>query len=153
MKPCPKDLARHFGGLQALMDATVDQLLTVHDVGPVVAESVRRFFDQPHHREVVHGLIDAGVSWDESAPGARLDLPLLGKTYVITGTLPSLSREQAQAMLEEAGAKVAGSVSKKTTAVIAGEAAGSKRDKAIELGIPILDEDGLRQLLEDRMSS
>ena len=148
-----KDLARHFGGLQALMDATVDQLLTVHDVGPVVAESVRRFFDQPHHREVVHGLIDAGVSWDESAPGARLDLPLLGKTYVITGTLPSLSREQAQAMLEEAGAKVAGSVSKKTTAVIAGEAAGSKRDKAIELGIPILDEDGLRQLLEDRMSS
>ena len=148
-----KDLARHFGGLQALMDATVDQLLTVHDVGPVVAESVRRFFDQPHHREVVHGLIDAGVSWDESAPGARLDLPLLGKTYVITGTLPSLSREQAQAMLEEAGAKVAGSVSKKTTAVIAGEAAGSKRDKAIELGIPILDEDGLRQLLEERMSS
>jgi DNA ligase (NAD+) len=148
-----KDLARHFGGLQALMEATVDQLLTVHDVGPVVAESVRRFFDQPHHREVVHGLIDAGVSWDESAPGARLDLPLLGKTYVITGTLPSLSREQAQAMLEEAGAKVAGSVSKKTTAVIAGEAAGSKRDKAIELGIPILDEDGLRQLLEDRMSS
>ena len=148
-----KDLARHFGGLQALMDATVDQLLTVHDVGPVVAESVRRFFEQPHHREVVHGLIDAGVSWDESAPGARLDLPLLGKTYVITGTLPSLSREQAQAMLEEAGAKVAGSVSKKTTAVIAGEAAGSKRDKAIELGIPILDEDGLRQLLEDRMSS
>ena len=147
-----KDLARHFGGLQALMDATVDQLLTVHDVGPVVAESVQRFFEQPHHRDVVHALIDAGVAWDESAPGARLDLPLLGKTYVITGTLPSLSREQAQAMLEEAGAKVAGSVSKKTTAVIAGEAAGSKRDKALELGIPILDEDGLRRLLDPSAS-
>jgi len=135
-----KDLARHFGGIEAIMDASVDQLLMVNDVGPVVANSFRTFFDQPHNREVVQQLRACGVHWEESAPGARLDLPLAGHTYVITGTLPTLSREQAQALLEQAGAKVAGSVSKKTTGVIAGEAAGSKLDKAIALGVPVLDE-------------
>jgi len=88
------------------------------------------------------------MNWEESAPGARLDLPLSGHTYVITGTLPTLSRDQAQAMLEAAGAKVAGSVSKKTTGVIAGEAAGSKLDKAVSLGIPVLDEAGLLALVQ-----
>jgi len=138
-----KDLARHFGGIEAIMDASVDQLLMVNDVGPVVANSLRTFFDQPHNREVVQQLRACGVHWEESAPGARLDLPLAGHTYVITGTLPTLSREQAQALLEQAGAKVAGSVSKKTTGVIAGEAAGSKLDKAIALGVPVLDEAAL----------
>lgn len=141
-----KDLARHFGGLQAIMDASIDQLLTVTDVGPVVANSLRAFFDQVHNREVVQQLRECGVHWEEFAPGARLDLPLGGHTYVITGTLPTLSREQAQALLEQAGAKVAGSVSKKTTGVIAGEAAGSKLEKAMALGIPVLDEAALLAL-------
>lgn len=141
-----KDLARHFGGLQAIMDASVDQLLMVNDVGPVVANSLRAFFDQVHNREVVQQLRGCGVHWEEFAPGARLDLPLGGHTYVITGTLPTLSREQAQALLEQAGAKVAGSVSKKTTGVIAGEAAGSKLEKAMALGIPVLDEAALLAL-------
>jgi DNA ligase (NAD+) len=141
-----KDLARHFGGIEAIMDASVDQLLMVNDVGPVVANSLRAFFDQAHNREVVQQLRACGVHWEESAPGARLDLPLAGHTYVITGTLPTLSRDEAQALLEEAGAKVAGSVSKKTTGVIAGEAAGSKLDKAIALGVPVLDEAALLDL-------
>ena len=141
-----KDLARHFGGIEAIMDASIEQLLTVNDVGPVVAHSLRTFFDQPHNREVVQQLRACGVQWQEFAPGARLDLPLIGHTYVITGTLPTLSREQAQTLLEQAGAKVAGSVSKKTTGVVAGEAAGSKLDKAISLGVPVLDEAALLAL-------
>ena len=143
-----KELARHFGGMDAIMNAGIDQLLTVNDVGPVVAQSLRTFFDQPHNREVVEQLRACGLQWQESAPGARLDLPLAGHTYVITGTLPTLSREQAQALLEEAGAKVAGSVSKKTTGVIAGEAAGSKLEKANALGIPVLDEPALMALVK-----
>jgi DNA ligase (NAD+) len=143
-----KDLARHFGGIEAIMDASVDQLLMVNDVGPVVAQSLRTFFDQAHNREVVEQLRACGVHWEESAPGARLDLPLAGHTYVITGTLPTLSRDQAQALLEEAGAKVAGSVSKKTTGVIAGEAAGSKLDKAVALGVPVLDEAALMLMVK-----
>ena len=143
-----KDLARHFGGIEAIMDASVDQLLMVNDVGPVVAQSLRTFFDQAHNRKVVEQLRACGVHWEESAPGARLDLPLAGHTYVITGTLPTLSRDQAQAMLEQAGAKVAGSVSKKTTGVIAGEAAGSKLDKAVALGVPVLDEAALMLLVK-----
>ncbi|MSQ65167.1 MAG: NAD-dependent DNA ligase LigA [Limnohabitans sp.] len=143
-----KDMARHFGSMDAVMDASMEQLLTVNDVGPVVAQSLRTFFDQSHNREVVEQLRACGVNWEESAPGARLDLPLAGHTYVITGTLPTLSRDQAQAMLEEAGAKVAGSVSKKTTGVIAGESAGSKLEKAISLGIPVLDEAALMALVK-----
>ena len=143
-----KELARHFGGMDAIMNAGIDQLLTVNDVGPVVAQSLRTFFDQPHNREVVEQLRACGLHWQESAPGARLDLPLAGHTYVITGTLPTLSREQAQALLEEAGAKVAGSVSKKTTGVIAGEAAGSKLEKANALGVPVLDESALMALVK-----
>ncbi len=143
-----KELARHFGGIDAIMNASVEQLLQVHDVGPVVAQSLRTFFDQAHNREVVEQLLACGVHWVESDPQGRLDLPLTGHTYVITGTLPTLSREQAQALLEEAGAKVAGSVSKKTTAVVAGEAAGSKLEKATALGIPVLDEAGLLALVK-----
>jgi DNA ligase (NAD+) len=143
-----KALARHFGGMDAIMDASVEQLLQVDDVGPVVAQSLVTFFNQAHNREVVEQLRACGVQWTESDPQGRLDLPLTGHTYVITGTLPSLSREQAQALLEQAGAKVAGSVSKKTTALIAGEAAGSKLEKAMSLGVPVLDEAGLMQLVQ-----
>ncbi len=144
-----KDLARHFGALDHLMAATVEQLLQVHDVGPVVATSIRAFFDQAHNVEVVQQLRAAGIRWPEHE-GAALDdapKPLAGKTLVLTGTLPLLTRDEAKALIEAAGGKVAGSVSKKTSYVVAGEEAGSKLDKARELGLTVLDEAGLRALL------
>jgi DNA ligase (NAD+) len=148
-----KDLARHFGALDRVMDASLEQLLEVPDVGPIVAQSIRQFFEQPHHREIVEQLRAVGIRWDEHDGEADLGpKPLAGRTIVLTGTLPTLSREQAKVLLEAAGAKVAGSVSKKTSAVVAGAEAGSKLDKARELGVPVLDEDGLRALLaEGRM--
>lgn len=142
-----KDLARHFGKLDAIMDASVDELLQVPDVGPVVAESLHTFFQQPHNREVVEQLRACGVHWQEGEPSPAAQLPLAGKTFVLTGTLPTLSREDAKARLEAAGAKVAGSVSKKTDYVVAGAEAGSKLEKAQALGVAILDEAGLFQLL------
>ncbi|MFY9810572.1 NAD-dependent DNA ligase LigA [Aquabacterium sp.] len=145
-----KDLARHFGQIDRIMDAPEEQLLAVRDVGPVVARSIRTFFDQPHNREVVEQLRAAGVTWTEHEPSAAADaatLPLFGKTLVLTGTLPTLSREEAKALIEEAGGKVAGSVSKKTHYVVAGEEAGSKLEKAQSLGVPVLDEAGLQALL------
>ena len=142
-----KDLARHFGSLDAIMDASVEQLLQVNDVGPVVAEAIHTFFAQPHNREVVEQLRACGVTWEEGAPAERATLPLAGKTVVLTGTLPTLSRDAAKDMLEAAGAKVAGSVSKKTHYVVAGEEAGSKLAKAQELGVPVLDEAGMLALL------
>jgi DNA ligase (NAD+) len=142
-----KDLARHFGRLDAIMGASVEQLLEVPDVGPVVAESIHTFFRQAHNREVVEQLRACGATWEEGEPATRAPKPLAGKTIVLTGTLPTLSREEAKDLLEAAGAKVAGSVSKKTDYVIAGAEAGSKLDKARELGVAVLDEDGLRALL------
>ena len=143
-----KDLAAHFGGLDRVMDAPLEKLLEVNDVGPVVAQSIRTFFEQPHNREVVEQLRAAGIAWDEDDGTAdNTPKPLAGKTVVLTGSLPTLSRDQAKAMLEAAGAKVAGSVSKKTSYVVAGAEAGSKLDKAQELGVPVLDEAGLLALL------
>jgi DNA ligase (NAD+) len=141
-----KDLARHFGGIDRLMAASTDELLQVNDVGPVVAQSIRAFFDQPHNVEVVEQLRAAGIHWPEQA-AALGPQPLAGKTLVLTGTLPTLSRDEAKAMIEAAGGKVAGSVSKKTSYVVAGAEAGSKLDKARELGVPVLDEAGLQDLL------
>jgi DNA ligase (NAD+) len=143
-----KDLARHFGALDSIMDASVDQLLQVNDVGPVVAEAIHTFFAQPHNREVVEQLRACGVTWEEGEPQEGATLPLAGKTIVLTGTLPTLGRDEAKDLLEAAGAKVAGSVSKKTHYVVAGAEAGSKLEKAQALGIPVLDEDGLRALLD-----
>ena len=143
-----KDLARHFGSIDRLMQASEPALLEVPDVGPVVAQSIRVFFDQPHHREIVEQLRAAGVHWDEGQ-GTHGDAPrpLLGQTLVLTGTLPTLSRDEARDLIEAAGGKVAGSVSRKTHYVVAGAEAGSKLDKARELGVTILDEQGLRDLL------
>jgi DNA ligase (NAD+) len=135
-----KELARHFGKLDAIMDASVEQLLQVADVGPIVAQSLRTFFDQPHNREVVEQLRACGLSWPEGEPAEQTPKPLAGKTFVITGTLPTLSRDQAKDMLEALGAKVAGSVSKKTDYLLAGSDAGSKLDKARELGVAVIDE-------------
>jgi DNA ligase (NAD+) len=145
-----KDLARHFGAIDRIMDASVEQLLQVKDVGPVVAESIHAFFQQPHNREVVEQLRAAGVQWEEGegAQAAAGPQPLLGKTLVLTGTLPTLSRDEAKDLIEAAGGKVSGSVSKKTHYVVAGAEAGSKLDKANELGLTVLDEDGLLSLLK-----
>jgi DNA ligase (NAD+) len=143
-----KALARHFGKLDAIMAASVEQLLAVADIGPVVALSIHTFFAQEHNREVVEQLRACGVHWEDGEPMAVESLPLAGKTFVLTGTLPNLNRDQAKSMLETAGAKVAGSVSKKTDYVVAGDEAGSKLEKARELGIPVLDEAGLQQLLD-----
>ena len=144
-----KELARHFGQLDAIMDASEEQLLQVADVGPIVAQSIRTFFDQPHNREVVEQLRACGITWIEGPPAERVPTPLSGKTLVLTGTLPTLGREEAKALIEAAGGKVAGSVSKKTSYVVAGSEAGSKLDRALELGVPVLDEAGLKALLEN----
>ena len=143
-----RDLARHFGGIDRLMGATEEELLQVNDIGPVVARSIRTFFAQPHHQEIVEQLRAAGIGWDEHGGAVVQPVGLLaGKTLVLTGALPTWSRDEAAARIEAAGGKVAGSVSKKTHWVVAGEAAGSKLDKARELGVAVLDEAGLRALL------
>jgi DNA ligase (NAD+) len=144
-----KDLARHFGQLDRIMDASVEQLLEVNDVGPVVAQSIRTFFDQPHNREVVEQLRACGLQWEEGEPAAQAPKPLAGKTFVLTGTFPTLSRDQAKDLLEAAGAKVAGSVSKKTDYVVAGTEAGSKLEKAQALGVAVLDEAQMLALLAE----
>jgi DNA ligase (NAD+) len=142
-----KELARHFGQLDAIMAASEDALLQVTDVGPVVAHSIRTFFDQPHNREVVQALRDAGVTWPEGEALAPTEMPLAGITVVLTGTLLSMGRDEAKEKLEALGAKVAGSVSKKTHYVVAGAESGSKLDKAQALGVPVLDDTGLTLLL------
>jgi len=144
-----KDLAKHFGSLDAIMQASEEQLLAVNDVGPVVAKSIHLFFQQAHNCEIVQKLRTAGVQWQEHTGAANDDSPkaLVGKTLVLTGTLPTLSRDEAKELIEAAGGKVSGSVSKKTDYVVAGEEAGSKLTKAQELGVKIIDEAGLRALL------
>ena len=144
-----KDLARHLGSMDRIMDASVEELSQVPDVGPVVAASIHTFFAQPHNREVVEQLRACGIVWEEGEAQVASG-PLVGRTVVLTGTLPTLSRDQAKDLLEAAGAKVAGSVSKKTDFVVAGTDAGSKLTKAQELGINILDESGLLSLLGKR---
>lgn len=144
-----KELARHFGSMDAVMHASYEQLLEVADIGPVVGRSIRDFFDDPLNVELVEQLRATGVTWPESAPGHAAPRALAGKTFVLTGSLPNLKRDEAQAMIEAAGGKVAGSVSKKTSYVVAGEEAGSKLVRARELDIAILDEDGLLALLKE----
>jgi DNA ligase (NAD+) len=142
-----KALARHFGQLDAIMDAPEEMLLLVADVGPIVAKSIRTFFDQAHNREVVEQLRACGVTWEEGEPAVLAPKPLAGKTFVLTGTFPTLSRDQAKDLLEAAGAKVAGSVSKKTDFVVAGTEAGSKLDKALTLAVTVIDEAGMLAML------
>jgi len=144
-----KDLARHFGSIERLMAAPEEALLEVSDVGPIVAASLRHFFDQPQHVAVVQQLQAAGVHWPEVVGQASdVPRPLLGKTVVLTGTLPHLSRDEAKALVEAAGGKVSGSVSAKTHFVVAGEAAGSKLEKALSLNVEVLDEAGLLKRLQ-----
>ncbi len=144
-----RDLARHFGRLEPIVSASEEELLQVPDVGPVVAASIARFFAEAHNREGIDQLRAAGVHWVDAAPVRKPAGPLAGKTFVITGTLPTLKRDDAKAMIEAAGARVAGSVSKKTDYVVAGDDAGSKLAKARELGVSIIDEAKLQKLLGD----
>ncbi|MHB1358363.1 MAG: NAD-dependent DNA ligase LigA [Rhodocyclaceae bacterium] len=144
-----KDLARHFGGLAALMAADVEGLQQVPDVGPVVAASIIRFFAEPHNVAVVEALRAAGVQWKEGVSSLLVNSPIAGKTFVLTGTLPTLTRDAAKDLIEAQGGKVAGAVSRKTHYVVAGSDAGSKLDKAHALGVTILDEAEFKRLLKD----
>jgi DNA ligase (NAD+) len=148
-----RELARHFGSLDALLKADEHQLLEVADIGPVVARSILQFLSDPMNLELIEQLRANGVHWDEGAgtaiAGAR---PLLGRTFVLTGSLPTISRDEAAGLIEAAGGKVSGSVSKKTSYVVAGADAGSKLAKAETLGIPVIDEAALMTMLNQEQA-
>jgi DNA ligase (NAD+) len=143
-----KDLAKHFGSLTQFISANAERLQQVRDVGPIVAQSLIAFFAEPHNREVIDQLRASGLHWVEHESIATDDLPLSGQTFVLTGTL-SMNRDDAKARLEAMGARVSGSVSKKTNYVVAGAEAGSKLDKAHELGVTVLDEQAFIKFIED----
>ncbi|MDH5766516.1 MAG: NAD-dependent DNA ligase LigA, partial [Gammaproteobacteria bacterium] len=140
-------LAQYFGSLEKLIATGYDELQLVPDVGPVVASHIEHFFQQQHNIEVIQKLADVGVKWKHSAPVSSLQQPLAGQTFVITGTLATMGRDEAKRLLQARGAKVSGSVSGKTTAVIVGDNPGSKLAKAEQLGVDVLDENGLKKLL------
>jgi len=142
-----RSLARHFGALDPIIDADLETLEAVRDVGPVVAAHIREFFAEPRNREVLRRLLEAGVEWRATELTEVGEQPLAGKTYVLTGSLESMTRSEAKRRLEALGARVAGSVSGSTSAVIAGSEPGSKLERARQLGIEILDEHGLATLL------
>ena len=142
-----RDLARHFGDLEPLAQAGEEALLQVADVGPVVARSIRQFFDEPHNREAMKALVAAGVSWPKSEPAPRPPAP--ARSFVLTGTLSGMTRDAARAAIEAKGHKVVGSVSKKTDFVVAGEDAGSKLERARALGVQVLDEKQFTELLQN----
>ncbi len=139
-------LAEHFGSMDELMDASAEQLQEVQDVGPSVSASIREFFDEPHNRELVKRLEKYGLTF-KGVKKVR-GTALAGKTFVLTGTLPNYSRDAAKKLIEDAGGKVSGSVSKKTDFVVAGADAGSKLDKARELGVKVIDEAGMEKLVK-----
>jgi DNA ligase (NAD+) len=141
-------LARSFGDIELLMDADLEELQRVEDVGPVVADNIRHFFDQAKNRDIVKRLVAKGVNWP-AIETAQHQQTLSGKTFVISGTLDGMSRDQAAGLLKARGARVSGSVSAKTTALISGESPGSKLAKAQELGVEIIDQAGLARLLDD----
>lgn len=146
-----KELAAHLGSLDRLIEADNERLQQIPDIGPVVAQSIVDFFAEQHNCEVIEQLRASGVHWDEHAGEPELSsaaAPLQGKTFVLTGTLPNMSREEAKESIESLGGKVTGSVSKKTDYVVVGADPGSKYDKALSLGITILDEAGLQALLQ-----
>ena len=142
-----RDLARHFGDLEPLAGASEEALLQVPDVGPIVARSIRQFFDEPHNRQVVRDLIQKGVTWERVVPVPRLSGPV--KSFVLTGTLSRMTRDEARAAIEAKGHKVAASVSKKTAYVVAGEDAGAKLERARALGVPILEEKEFIEMLQN----
>jgi DNA ligase (NAD+) len=142
------NLAHHFGDIGPLLDATVEQLTEVADVGPIVAERIHLFFQQSDNRDVIARLTDKAIDVHWPTMPRAVALPLAGQTWVLTGTLERMPRDEAKARLQALGAKVAGSVSAKTTQVVAGPGAGSKLDRATELGIPVIDEDEFLKRLD-----
>lgn len=143
-----KLLANHFGSLEKLQEADAEALLAVPDVGPVVADFVTQFFSNSHHLAIIASLREAGVQWPDIQPADKQTLPLAGQIWVLTGTLATMSRGQGKEQLETLGAKVTGSVSAKTTCLVAGESAGSKLEKARSLGVRVIDEAEFLALLE-----
>ncbi len=148
-----RDLARHFGNLSPLLEASMESLQTVPDIGPVVAQSIHDFLAEPHNREVIKGLLEQGIHWPAGLKASETAQPLAGLTLVLTGSLPHLSRTDARVRIEKAGGKVAGSVSKQTHYVVAGADAGSKLEHARALGVPVLDEAQLLSLLNQEALS
>jgi DNA ligase (NAD+) len=142
-----RSLTQYFGNFDKISSATQEQLEKVSDVGPVVAKNITAFFSEQHNKRIIDRLLAVGITWADVEIKTE-ELKLQGQTFVLTGTLPSMSRDEAKQKLLELGARISGSVSKKTDYVIAGEAAGSKLKKAEELGIKVVDEAGLRKLLE-----
>jgi DNA ligase (NAD+) len=138
-------LAEHFGSMDDLMKASQEELEAVNEVGPKIAESIAEFFHEPRNRELVKRLRDAGLTF--SGKKRERGTKLAGKTFVLTGTLAKYSRDEAKKLIEDAGGRVSGSVSKKTDYVVAGSDAGSKLDKAIELGVPVIEEDEMEKLV------
>ncbi len=147
-----ESLANHFGQLSAIMDADEEALLAVADVGPVVVANLRAFFHEPHNREVIESLQRLGVQWPDVAAKRDQPQPLAGQIFVLTGSMESMTRDEAKGKLQALGAKVTGSVSKKTSYLVVGADPGSKRDKAEKLGVPILDEAALESLLAGHTS-
>ncbi len=142
-----RNLARHFGDIDKIKSATIDDFIDIEDIGPIVAQYLVDFFQLDSNLQVVQGLIDAGVQWDSIERDLNAE-PLLGKTIVLTGSLETMSRSEAKEKLIELGAKVSGSVSSKTDLVVAGPGAGSKLKKATELNIETLDEQGFQEMLK-----
>ena len=144
-----KDLTKTFGSIEGLMQATVDDYLAVNDIGPVVAESLFTFFSNTHNQQIVKDLILKGLSWDDIKIKQKSEQKLLDLTFVITGTLETLSRDDAKSLIEDFGGKVSGSVSKKTSFLLAGDSPGSKYQKAEELGVKIINEKDLTRMIND----
>jgi DNA ligase (NAD+) len=138
-------LAEHFGSMDALMNASEEELQEVNEVGPRIAESMIEFFQELKNRELIEQLRKAGVAF--TGKKRERGTALAGKTFVLTGTLPHLTRDEAKKMIEDAGGRISGSVSKKTDFVVAGDEAGSKLDKAKELGVKVIGEEALREML------
>jgi DNA ligase (NAD+) len=142
-----KNLAKYFGDIEPLFSVTEESLQEIEDVGPVVAKHIVSFFAEAHKRKVIEKLLKAGVHWEKITVSAK-DIPLAGKTFVLTGSLASMSREEAKEKLESLGAKVAGSVSAKTSYVVAGAEAGSKLAKAKKLNVPVMEEEEFLSFLK-----
>jgi DNA ligase (NAD+) len=140
---------RYFGSLEAVIAADAETLQQVPDIGPIVAQHIERFFAAPHNLEVIGNLRAEGVHWQDGVVAAGEPLPLAGRIFVLTGSLETMARDEAKARLQNLGARVAGSVSAKTTDLVAGPGAGSKLQKAEQLGVAVMDETALLALLED----
>ena len=144
-----QNLVNHFLDLKILVKAELESLLEVDDVGPIVAKHLLSFFAEPHNQQIIDGLLNIGINWPVIEKKETSDLPLAGQTFVVTGTLASMGRDQAKEYLQQLGAKVAGSVSAKTHGLVAGEKAGSKLTKAQDLEVPVLDENAFLSLLTE----